>query len=79
MGKLTKAERDTLVKRIQDKKLSTVMCCIVAVFVTVLQVLSSSVPVMILFGIVVVGMLIVAAGCNSAAQRMQDELDKDSE
>ena len=79
MGKLTKAERDTLVKRIQDKKSSTVICCIGAVFMTVLLILSSSVPVMILFGIVVVGMIIAEAGCNSAAQRMQDKLDKDSE
>ena len=33
MGKLTKAERDTLVKRIQDQKISTVMWGIGAVFV----------------------------------------------
>lgn len=79
MGKLTKAERDTLVKRIQDKKSSTVMCGIGAVFITVLLILSSSVPVMILFGIIVAGMFIAAAVCNSAAQRMQDKLDKDSE
>ena len=79
MGKLTKAERDTLVKRIKDKKSSTVMCCITALFVTVLLFLSSSVPVMILFGIVVAGMLIAAVECNSAAERMQDKLDKDSE
>ena len=79
MGKLTKAERDTLVKRIQSAKSSTVMGGIGAVFMTVLLILSSSVPVMILFGIVVVGMIIAAAGCNSAAQRMQDKLDKDSE
>ncbi len=46
---------------------------------TVLLILSSSAPVMILFGIVVAGMLIAAAECNSAAQRMQDKLDKDSE
>ena len=34
---------------------------------------------MILFGMGAAGMLIASAGCNSAAKRMQDELDKDSE
>ena len=80
MGKLTKAERDTLVKRIQDKKSSVVICCIGAIVQTVLLVLSlGSVPLMILFGILAAGMIIAAVGCNSAAERMQDELDKDSE
>ena len=80
MGKLTKAERDTLVKRIQGKKSSMVICCITAIFISVLLVLSlGSVPLVLLFGIVVVGMLIAAAECNSAAERMQDQLDKDAE
>ena len=64
MGKLTKAERDTLVKRIQSAKSSTVMGGIGAVFMTVLLILSSSVPVMILLGIIAAVMLIIAVECK---------------
>jgi|GEM_PF-6641435 len=84
--KLTRAERDTLVKRIQGKKTNVIMSCITAILVTVIcgitiLIVRADITIVFLIAIgllFIICLIIVAVVNQKQADALQDKLDKDS-
>lgn len=86
MGKLTKAQRDTLVKNIQGKKIESIFATIASSIglgvCSIIWVLGEySKYTKFFWGLLIIGIIALGIGLNSEDERkkMQAQLDEDSE